>query len=228
MCWRQFAAQWGDCKHSRTPPLNAIITIIIIIKYFTGYDMAAWDIDLAGSLRNRFGWNQHCLTLLTAGNMKQESLTIQLTQKTPTQRNIFLYYSLVRQMTRKSFNYAPMSHIALLIYILINACMDHACYIIIPELKIYKLGQENGVNCLDNWLYRGQLAFSWTKNTERLVLRIPRQVTVSTTTYTGQGLWIPWWETVNTSTHTGQGLRIPWWETVNTSTHTGQGLRIPW
>ena len=24
-CWRQFAAQWGDCKKSRIGPLNAII-----------------------------------------------------------------------------------------------------------------------------------------------------------------------------------------------------------
>ena len=31
VCWRQFAALWGDCKKSRTAPLNAI-TIIIIIK----------------------------------------------------------------------------------------------------------------------------------------------------------------------------------------------------
>ena len=29
-CWRQFAALWGDCKKSRTAPLNAIIIIIII------------------------------------------------------------------------------------------------------------------------------------------------------------------------------------------------------
>ena len=28
-CWRQFAAQWGDCKKSRIAPLNAIIIIII-------------------------------------------------------------------------------------------------------------------------------------------------------------------------------------------------------
>ena len=26
-CWRQFAAQQGDCKKSRTAPLNAIIII---------------------------------------------------------------------------------------------------------------------------------------------------------------------------------------------------------
>ena len=27
MCWRQFTAQWGDCKKSRTTPLSAIIII---------------------------------------------------------------------------------------------------------------------------------------------------------------------------------------------------------
>ena len=30
-CWRQFVAQRGDCKKSRTAPLNAVIIIIIII-----------------------------------------------------------------------------------------------------------------------------------------------------------------------------------------------------
>ena len=30
-CWRQFAAQRGDCKKSRTAPLNAIIIIFNII-----------------------------------------------------------------------------------------------------------------------------------------------------------------------------------------------------
>ena len=29
-CWRQFAALRGDCKKSRTAPLNATIIIIII------------------------------------------------------------------------------------------------------------------------------------------------------------------------------------------------------
>ena len=31
MCWRQLAAERGDCRKSRTAPLNAIIIIIIII-----------------------------------------------------------------------------------------------------------------------------------------------------------------------------------------------------
>ena len=30
-CWRQFAGQWGDCKKSRSAPLNAIFIIIIIM-----------------------------------------------------------------------------------------------------------------------------------------------------------------------------------------------------
>ena len=30
-CWRQFTAEWGDCKKSQIAPFNA--TIIIIIKY---------------------------------------------------------------------------------------------------------------------------------------------------------------------------------------------------
>ena len=30
-CWRQFAAQWGDCEKSQIAPWNAIITIIITI-----------------------------------------------------------------------------------------------------------------------------------------------------------------------------------------------------
>ena len=29
-CWRQFTVQWGDCKKSQTPPLNVIITIIML------------------------------------------------------------------------------------------------------------------------------------------------------------------------------------------------------
>ena len=32
VCWRQFAALWGDCKKSQIAPLNATIIIIIIIK----------------------------------------------------------------------------------------------------------------------------------------------------------------------------------------------------
>ena len=32
-CCRQFTALWGDCKKSRIAPLNAIITIIIIIIF---------------------------------------------------------------------------------------------------------------------------------------------------------------------------------------------------
>ena len=30
-CWRQMAAQRGDCKKSRTAPVSAVIIIIIII-----------------------------------------------------------------------------------------------------------------------------------------------------------------------------------------------------
>ena len=30
-CWRQFAAQWGDCKKSRIAPLNAIIIIMFFV-----------------------------------------------------------------------------------------------------------------------------------------------------------------------------------------------------
>ena len=30
-CWRQFAAQQGDCNKSRIAPLNAIIIVAIII-----------------------------------------------------------------------------------------------------------------------------------------------------------------------------------------------------
>ena len=30
-CWRQFTAQWVDCKKSQIVPFNAIIIIIIII-----------------------------------------------------------------------------------------------------------------------------------------------------------------------------------------------------
>ena len=33
-CWRQFAAQRGDCKKSQTALLNGIIIIIIIIIIF--------------------------------------------------------------------------------------------------------------------------------------------------------------------------------------------------
>ena len=29
-CWREFMAQQGDCKKSRTAPLNVIIIIIIL------------------------------------------------------------------------------------------------------------------------------------------------------------------------------------------------------
>ena len=36
MCWRRFAALWGDCKKSRIVPLNAIIIIIIIIIIIKG------------------------------------------------------------------------------------------------------------------------------------------------------------------------------------------------
>ena len=32
-CWRQFAAQWGDCKNSRIAPLDVIILLIITVKY---------------------------------------------------------------------------------------------------------------------------------------------------------------------------------------------------
>ena len=35
MCWRRFAAQWGDCKNSQMVPLNVITIIIIIISHST-------------------------------------------------------------------------------------------------------------------------------------------------------------------------------------------------
>ena len=31
-CWRQFAAQWGDCKKSRIAPLNAITIMFIFMR----------------------------------------------------------------------------------------------------------------------------------------------------------------------------------------------------
>ena len=40
-CWRQFAALWGDCKKSRTAPLNAIIIIIIIL-------ILSWAFNIQG------------------------------------------------------------------------------------------------------------------------------------------------------------------------------------
>ena len=39
-CWRQFAAQWGDCKKSQIAPLIEII--IIILSYYTHSYVSCW------------------------------------------------------------------------------------------------------------------------------------------------------------------------------------------
>ena len=36
-CWRQFAAQWGDCKKSLIAPLNVIIIIIILLFLWSSF-----------------------------------------------------------------------------------------------------------------------------------------------------------------------------------------------
>ena len=39
MCWRQFMAQWGDCKQSRTAPFSAIVVITIYLSIYLSHNL---------------------------------------------------------------------------------------------------------------------------------------------------------------------------------------------